>query len=193
MRTRGRTIETMNILTDPTFDLSSSMPSPTWEIESRNGDGAIQAASVLFRAGLGLAGSNAVDLAVSGSTRGALTMLLSADRLPAQPGWFEFQIRYQTIGIIGGDHSQFYVGPRRFIAIDDTPRTFNAAGPFTLPRSSGRWTFGRIPAQFEDNPQVPLWTFICVFFNAPSQDDLRLDSFDVVTIPPPPQTDPIFV
>lgn len=170
----------MSILLDPNFDASVAIPSVFWDVDCFDGPGGgPKNSQVVFRPKMGLAGSNAVDLVASGGTIDDLTAIRSTKRMELNAGWYEFQIRYRTLGSAGDGHRGFYVGAKRYVDQTGPDNTLTLDGPFVLPRSELDWAVARIPALFVNNPLVHLWTFVIEFFEAPVQDDLRIDFFDV--------------
>lgn len=170
----------MSTLLDPNFDASLAIPSEFWDVDCFDGPGGgPQNSQVIFRPQMGLAGSNAVDLVVSGGTIGDLTAIRSTQRMDLKTGYYEFHIRYRTVGSAGDGHRSFYVGAKRYVDETGPSNTLIVDGPFMLPRSELDWAVARIPALIVNNPLERLWTFVIEFFEAPVQDDLRIDFFDV--------------
>lgn len=91
---------------DPDFELSSAFPSPYWELhDSRSGGTGTSPAwdsSITFRDGLGVGGTNAMDLSLS-ELSNSFVFLQSKSYVRLPFGGCEVRIRYKaTSGITGG-------------------------------------------------------------------------------------------
>lgn len=175
----------IKLLIDPDFKLSTAIPSPFWEeIVVQGGGTPPQTGDVIYRAGLGFNGSDAVDLRVSGSTTlGAETALHSVLRSRVQQAWYEFTMRYTTIGVKGGDHPNFKFGFIQWVSETGVSTSRVSTSNKTLPRSAGGvWTTVRIAGFFSAQPSRTFWGPIVWFDLAPDQDDLRISDLQVTAV-----------